>query len=52
MLEQQKETHKGLREAGFSLVTNKALFSLFYGGYGGMWVDTLGATRIHYHRIL
>ncbi|KAJ7349008.1 hypothetical protein DFH08DRAFT_697838, partial [Mycena albidolilacea] len=45
MLEQQKETHKGLREAGFSLVTNKALFSLFYGGYGGFDVGCADLIR-------
>jgi len=39
LVEQQKETYKGLREAGFNLITNKNIFSLFYGGYGGYWID-------------
>ncbi|KAJ6497149.1 FAD/NAD-P-binding domain-containing protein [Mycena vitilis] len=39
MLELQKDTHKGLREAGFHLITNRNLYSLFNGGYGGYWFD-------------
>ncbi|KAJ7684497.1 FAD/NAD-P-binding domain-containing protein [Mycena polygramma] len=38
-LELQKDTHKGLREAGFHLNTNRNLFSLFNEGYGGYWFD-------------
>ncbi|KAJ7771546.1 FAD/NAD-P-binding domain-containing protein [Mycena metata] len=39
LLEQQKETHKGLREAGYHLITDQSLFSLFQGGYGGYSLD-------------
>ncbi|KAJ7168404.1 FAD/NAD-P-binding domain-containing protein [Mycena crocata] len=34
MLEQEKETHRGLREAGFNLVSGKNFLTLFYEGHG------------------
>ncbi|KAF7328132.1 hypothetical protein MVEN_02570300 [Mycena venus] len=33
--ERERETHTGLAEAGFNLITGKGLFSLFYEAYGG-----------------
>ncbi|KAJ7042124.1 dimethylaniline monooxygenase [Mycena alexandri] len=39
LVEQQKETYRGLREAGYHLITDQSLFSLFYAGYGGYWFD-------------
>ncbi|KAJ7184407.1 FAD/NAD-P-binding domain-containing protein [Mycena filopes] len=39
LLEQQKETHEGLREAGHRLITDQNILGLFFGGYGGYWFD-------------
>ncbi|KAJ7778657.1 FAD/NAD-P-binding domain-containing protein [Mycena maculata] len=39
MLEQEKETHRGLREAGLNISSGKDFFVLFYEGHGGFWLD-------------
>ncbi|KAF7359206.1 Flavin-binding monooxygenase [Mycena sanguinolenta] len=38
-VEQLKEYYQSLREAGFKLVTDRNLFSLFYSAYGGYFYD-------------
>ncbi|KAF7323222.1 Flavin-binding monooxygenase [Mycena chlorophos] len=41
VLESQKETHRGLAEAGFEInKSGKGFFTLWYERYGGFWLDT------------
>ncbi|KAJ6606257.1 FAD/NAD-P-binding domain-containing protein [Mycena vulgaris] len=38
-MEEEKETHRGLREAGFKIVSGKSFFLLFYEKHSGFWLD-------------
>ncbi|KAJ7494498.1 FAD/NAD-P-binding domain-containing protein [Mycena galericulata] len=38
-LAQERETHEGLREAGFNISSGKNFLVLFYEGHGGFWLD-------------
>ncbi|KAJ7671036.1 FAD/NAD-P-binding domain-containing protein [Mycena rosella] len=39
MMEQEKETHRGLREAGFNITSGKGFLVLFYEKHSGFWLD-------------
>ncbi|KAJ6497147.1 FAD/NAD-P-binding domain-containing protein [Mycena vitilis] len=39
MLEQEKATHRGLREAGFNITAGKGFLTLWYEKLGGFWLD-------------
>ncbi|KAF7359203.1 FAD/NAD-P-binding domain-containing protein [Mycena sanguinolenta] len=46
LVEQLKETYQPLREAGFKLVTNKNLFTVFYSTYGGGHTSTVPSRNL------